>query len=180
MMLTILGLVLGILGLIATLVGTYLAYVSYINPMVRFRWYLKKPNEWEEFQGIESHLSIYRHRKYPMFQLVVDWDKEIVDGFQEEWVNDALYPDKTNNATFYVQLVANGMLLDKELFVSLDGHRWFVPVPKISLNADQRDFYYDSRQVQLAHIVGRYHFLDHDIYRFARVQNRPIQIAEGL
>lgn len=65
---------------------------------------------------------------------MVDWDREVVENFHEEWMNDALYPDKTHNASYYVRLEANGMLLDKELFVSLDGHRWFVPVPRIEMS----------------------------------------------
>ena len=112
---------------------------------------------------------------------MIDGDKELVENFHEEWMNDALYPDKTNNASYYVRLEANGMLLDKELFVSLDGHRYFVPVPKVSMSkikTDERDFYYDDRQVQLANIVGIYHFGDKGIYDFAKSQSKPIVIKE--
>jgi hypothetical protein len=105
---TILGFIIGIIGLIATLVGTYFTYISFINPITRFKKYLKNPENWEKFQGIENHLSFYRHKKYPNFQIVIDWDKELVENFHEEWINDSLYPDKTNNASCYVQLQANG------------------------------------------------------------------------
>ena len=82
-----------------------------------------------------------------------------MENFHEEWINDSLYPDKTNNASYYVRLEANSMLLDKELFVSLDGHRYFVPVPKVlRVENDKREFYYDRQQIQLAKIVGRHHF----------------------
>ena len=174
-LITILGLILGILGLVATLVGTYLTWISFVNPMTRFKKYLKVSSNWEKFQGIENHLSFYRHKKYPAFQIVVDWDKELVENFHEEWMNDALYPDKTNNSSYYVRLEANGMLLDKELFVSLDGHRYFVPVPKIgSVREGSRDFFYDKQQVQIANIVGIYHFGDNGIYDFVKKVNpRP-------
>jgi hypothetical protein len=180
-LITILSLMIGILGLVATLVGTYFAYISFINPMVRFKKYLKNPENWEKFQGIEDYLSFYRHKKYPNFQIVIDWDKELVKNFHEEWINDGLYPDKTNNASYCVRLEANAMLLDKELFVSLDGHRWFVPVPRVKMSRtkkDEREFYYDDRQIQLANIVGRYHFEDKNIYDFAKMQSRPIEIRE--
>jgi len=121
-LITMFGFIVGILGLIATLVGTHLAYISFVNPLKRFNKYLEKADNWERFIGIESHLYYYRYKKYPSFQLVIDWDRAIVENFREEWINDALYPDKTNNASYYVRLEANGMLLDKELFVSLDGH----------------------------------------------------------
>lgn len=175
---TILGFIIGILGLVATLVGTYLAYISFINPITLFRKYLQNPEDWEKFQGIENHLSFYRHKKHPNFQIVIDWDKELVENFQEEWINNDLYPDKTNNASYYVRLEANSMLLDKELFVSLDGHRYFVPVPKVSMSKDhERQFYYDKQQVQLAKIVGNHHF-EKDIYEFAKECKKLIEIKE--
>lgn len=180
-LITILSLIIGILGLVATLVGTYFTYISFVNPISRFKKYLKNAENWEKFQGIENHLSFYRHKNYPNFQIVIDWDKELVKDFHEEWINDGLYPDKTNNASYYVRLEANAMLLDKELFVSLDGHRYFVPVPRVSMSktkTDEKDFYYDTRQIQLANIVGEYHFGDKNIYDFAKQQKKPILIKE--
>ncbi len=177
-LITILGFVIGILGLVATLVGTYFTYISFINPIMRFKKYLKNSENWEKFQGIENHLSFYRHKKYPNFQIVIDWDKELVENFHEEWINDNLYPDKTNNASYYVRLEANAMLLDKELFVSLDGHRYFVPVPKVlRVENDKREFYYDKQQIQIAKIVGKHHF-EKDIYEFAKECKCPILIKE--
>jgi len=176
---TIISLLIGLFGLIATLVGTYLTYISFVNPIKRFNKYLKDPENWEKFLGIEAHLYFYRHKKYPNFQLVIDWDKKIIENFHEEWVNDALYPDKTNNASYYVQLEANGTLLDKELFVSLDGHRYFVPVPRVKMSetkTEERNFYYDVRQIQLANIVGKYYFGDKGIYDFVKNQSKPIVI----
>ena len=66
-LITILSLMIGILGLVATLVGTYFAYISFINPMVRFKKYLKNPDNWEKLQGIEDYLTFYRHKKYTNF-----------------------------------------------------------------------------------------------------------------
>ncbi len=175
-LITILGLVIGILGLAATFVGTYFTYISFVNPITRFKKYLKNSENWEKFQSIENHLSIYRNKKYPTFQIVIDWDKELVENFHEEWMNDALYPDMTNNASYYIKLEANAMLLDKELFVSLDGHRNFVPVPRIKvLGEGKREFYFDTKQVQLANIVGKYHFCK-NIYDFAKAQKGSILI----
>jgi hypothetical protein len=178
-MITILSLILGILGLVASLVGTYFTYISFVNPLYRLKKYLKKSNDWEKFIGIEDHLSIYRYKKYPNFQIVIDWDREIVDNFHEEWMNDSLYPDKTNNTSYCVRLEVNAMLLDKELFVSLDGHRYFVPVPKIAnVKNNKREFYYDKKQIQLANIIGHYHFGDKNIYDFIKNQRKAIILKE--
>ncbi len=180
-LITIISLLIGLLGLVATLVGTYFTYISFVNPVKRFKKYLKNPENWEKFQGIEAHLSFYRHKKYPNFQIVIDWDKELVENFHEEWMNDVLYPDKTNNASYYVRLEVNAMLLEKELFVSLDGHRYFVPVPRVSVSnseTGERDVYFDTLQIQLANIVGIYHFGDKGIYDFAKSQSKPIEMRE--
>lgn len=175
---TILSLILGILGLAATLVGTWLSYISFINPLIRFNKYLKNPSGWENFLGIESNISIYRYKKYPNFQIVIDWDNTVTENFKEEWVNDGLFPDKDNNASYYIRLEVNGMLLDRELFVSLDGHRYFVPVPRTKMEGQERGFFYDQKQSQLTRIIGKFHFDDMNLEVFAKKQKKSITIIE--
>lgn len=170
---TVLSLTIGALGLIATLVGTYFSYISFVNPITRFRKYLKNPKDWGKFQGTEMHLSIYRYKKYPNFQIVIDWDKTVVENYREEWIKD--YPDKEHNASYYVRLEANAMLLEKELFVSLDGGRIFVPSPRRTLKNDELVYWYDAIQIQLANIIGEY-YLEKDINEFAIQQKKPILI----
>lgn len=46
---TILGLAIGLLGLVATLAGTYFTYISFVNPIIRFKKYLKNRKDWEKF-----------------------------------------------------------------------------------------------------------------------------------
>ena len=166
---TVISLIIGVLGLIATFIGTYLAYISFINPLIRFRKFLNKPQNWEKFQGVNDNQYIYCYKKYPNFQIVIDWDKDIVDNFQEEWMSFS--PGNQNNASYYVKLEVNGMLLGKELFVSLDGHRYFVPVPNIkkALESGSRTFYYNDQQIKLANIAGRYYY-NENIYEFAKNQ----------
>lgn len=172
---TILGIVIGIFGLAASIVGTYLAWISFVNPMRRFKKYLKNQNGWEKFIGIEDHIYFYRYRKYPNFQITIDWDKEIVANFYEEWIDNLLISDKDNNASYIVGIEINSILMDKELFVSLDGHRYFVPVPnRIIAKEGKANFFYSQRQVQLANIVGRYHF-EKNIFEFAK--NADINIS---
>lgn len=173
-----LSLIIGILGFIATLVGAYFTYISFVNPIHRFKKYLKNPNAWEKFQGLESHLSIYRHKKYPNFQIVIDWDKAVVKNYQEEWIKK--YPDKENNISYFVQLEANAMLLEKELFVSLDGGRVFVPVPRRFSQNGKLLYWYDLIQIQLANIIGKHYGPTvKSIYEFAKQQKKPISIKDN-
>lgn len=172
---TILGLAIGLLGLVATLVGTYFTYISFINPITRFKKYLKNPKGWKKFQGAEIHLSIFRHKKYPNFQIIIDWDKPVVENYQEEWIRD--YSDREHNTSYFVRLEANAMLLEKELFVSLDGGRAFIPSPRRTLENEKLVYWYDTMQIQLANIIGEYPW-ERDINEFAAEQKKPILIKK--
>lgn len=175
MIITILSLIVGVLGLIATLVGAYFSYISFINPIERFKKYLKNPENWEKVLGIESHLTIYRHKNHPGFQIKIDWDKPVVENYKEKWIRD--YPDKEHNTSYYVILEANGIFLMKELFVSLDGGRAFVPSPRRALRNDRLVYWYDEIQIQLANIIGEYSW-EKDIKDFASQQKIPIEIKK--
>lgn len=172
-MIIILSLIIGILGLVTTLIGTYFTYISFVNPIRRFKKYLKNPDDWEKFQGTEMRLSIFRYQKHPNFQIIIDWDKPVAKNYQEEWVSD--YPDHEHNASYFVQLEANSMLLDKELFVLLDGGRAFVPVPRRTLKRKELFYWYDPIQIQLVDIIGRYSW-ENSIEEFASQQKKEIKI----
>lgn len=171
---TIISLAIGVLGLVTTIIGTYLTYISFINPWIRFEKYLKKPNDWEKIIP-EQNLTIYRHKKYPGFQVITNWDESIVNNFQEDWIGN--FPDKEHNTSYRVRLEANSIFLRKELFVSLDGGRGFVPVPKRKLDGASFEYYYDKLQVQLANIIGEYpRGSVENIESFAATQKIPIKI----
>lgn len=121
------------------------------------------------------NLSIFRFKKYPNFQIVIDWDKPVVENYMEEWIKD--YPDKEYNASYFVRLEANTMLLEKELFVSLDGGRIFIPSPRRTLKNDELVYWYDPIQIQLANIISGY-YLEKDINEFATQQKKPILIKK--
>jgi len=178
-LITIISLVIGIFGLIATFIGTYLTYISIVNPIIRFNKFLKNKNRWEKFIGIEPNLYRYRNKKYPSFQIVIDWDNPVVENFHDEWMDEtSSFIIKTSDSHL-VRLEINGMLLDKELFVSIDDHRWFVPVPREKiLKKCDRSFYYDMRQIRLANIIGKYYGKAENIYSFAKAQKKPIGIKK--
>lgn len=173
----LLNYILGITGSIASIFGLYFTYISFINPIRRFNCFLSKSDNWEKFIGVENNLSIYRHKRYPNFQIVVDWSESVAENFHEEWIHS--YPDNEHNASYFVRLESNGMLLDKEPFVSLDGGRYFVPVPRIEMSKteeNKREFYYDKRQVQLANVIGEFYLQGDDIHAFMSKQNEMSKI----
>jgi len=169
----------GVLGTLMGLVGFYFTYISFVNPIHRFKKYLRNHSNWERFLGIEDHISIYRHKIYPSFQITVDWDQEVVQGFSDEWIMRYPFRDDSNHVSYFVRLEANGIFLQRELFVSLDGHRYFVPVPRIMIGEDGvRNFYYDGIQIQLAKIIGKFDFFS-DIHKFVE-QQKNLSINEYL
>jgi len=146
--------------------------------MQRFKKYLKNTNDWEKFNGIENHLSIYRYKKYPNFQIIINLDQEITKDFREEWMKK--YPDDNHNFSVYVKLEANTMLLKKELFVFLDGCRYFVPVPKISITEKKdRQFYYDEQQIQLYKIIGKHPSDKNNIDIFIKECKKNITVSNS-
>ena len=170
--------VLGILGLVLSLIAFYFTYITFVNPLIRFKKYLGHTEDWERFLGLEDHISIYRHKKHPEFQIVIDWDKEVVSGFKEEWVMDYPWRDRDNNCSYFVRLELNGLMLQREMFVGLDGYRYFVPVPRTYIVNDERFFYYDALQIRLAKIIGKFDYY-RNIYEFVN-QQKGLAVNEHL
>jgi hypothetical protein len=174
----ILSLILGILGLLATLIGTYIAYISFINPLIRFKKYLKRPTNWEEVIAIKDHMEIYRYKNQPGYQIIIDWSETDFENYKADWIRDD-YPNSRPNTARYIVLEANGIFLRKELFISLDNGRTFVPVPRIMSKNDERLYWYDSLQIQLANIIGKYSE-EKNIKEFAANQHKTISINMDL
>ena len=97
--------------------------------------------------------------------------------FSEPWTTG--FPDPHTESR-WVDLKISGETIEQLLFVSLDGGRYFVPVPRriVSENLEEsleRGFYYDrtSLQVLLGHVIGQFHISD-SLEEFAR--SRSIKI----
>jgi hypothetical protein len=152
-------LAIGIVGLVISGVGVYLRYLTVENPLMKFRLYIRRPEKWDQIHRSESHITTYRYRGDPEFQIVTNWNEEIVSNFSESWVMDYPWRGADNNTSYYVRCEARGSLLHNELFVSLDGHRYFVPVPQRHVISDDEVFFYDPVQLDIARIVGKFDYL---------------------
>lgn len=169
-MVTIIGIVLGILGLLASMIGSVLAYFTFVDPRKRLSSYLGKVDNWESVStSIGGHEAIWRYNKHPEFVIEIkddsrDWDSEVT----EPWMT---MPLRDLKITMYmVHATINGTVLYAEKFIALDGWRYFVPLPRIKTtnnrehedydsdkNEDAREFYFDETQVQLSRIIGKFH-----------------------
>jgi hypothetical protein len=74
---TILSISIGIIGLIATIIGSYLAYITYISPWTRFQDYLNKTKGWEKVTFEDDLEDIYRFKSQPGFQIVINWRRPV-------------------------------------------------------------------------------------------------------
>jgi hypothetical protein len=86
---------------------------------------------------------------------------EMLQKFNEIWSD--VYPDKEHSWLIPVYLKINGSTIKELYFVSCDGGRIFVPIPKRNIKKDGggKVFYWekDSFEFKLARIIGEY-----DIY----------------
>lgn len=154
-----LSILLGILGLIATLIGSGLAYISFVNPMIRFKWYLKNNDKWKTiFPRVKGLSEYYQYSKHPEFTIeeVYDrpWERD------EPWMKNILRPDPACHAS-QIALKVSGNIIHTENFLAMDGGRIFVPIPKVIYkktdNEEDNIYYYDDIQVLLAGLIGKYH-----------------------
>jgi len=167
-----LSVLISILGLAATLVGIYLAYLFYINPSKRFNEYLKNPKNWEEYRQSDlSPVDIYRHKYFPDFQIKVSHES-LNNDFNEDWIKD--YPDKTKE-TYLVKLIAKGIEIAQFVFLSLDGDRINVPLPKIGANG--KKYYYSDLQINLYQVIDKFNTSgEYPITDFISEQKKDIVI----
>lgn len=72
-------------------------------------------------------------------------------------------PDPACHAS-QIALKVNGNILHTETFLSMDGGRIFVPIPRVEFadtgKEDENVYYYDDIQVLLAGLLGQYHIYE--------------------
>ncbi len=163
-----------ILGFIATIVGSLLAIFTYVSPVFRLKHYLKRTKKWKKVY-IDRIKYNWQYKNHPEFTIEID-DESNDWGTTESWMN--YYPDSSKSASL-VRVRANGQVLFIEEFISLDGGRYFVPLPKreiISESETDNYYYYTSIQVMLARIVS-YYYRGNNIEDF--ISNHNLEIKDN-
>jgi len=164
---TVIGLILGILGL----VGTIISILAYMNPITRLKWYFKKPQKWEKIHTeVLGVGEFYRHKNRPEF--VIERA-----GTSREWTRKELWMKNYPNplmSSVMVHVKMNGQVLLAEEFIHLDESRYFVPVPRVIYSADGEEknnvYYYTKIQQLIAGIVGEYYRTD-SLHQFMAEHN---------
>jgi hypothetical protein len=112
------------------------------------------PEEWHPIEGITApegdHYARATYR--PDIRLAIAWGRERASGaeFAEPWATS--FPDATATAR-HVDFLYAGSLVDREMYVAVDGGRCLLPLPKMegtlptyedrgfSITPWQRDFF---------------------------------------
>lgn len=164
-MIETLSIILGILGLSASILSIWFAYITYVTPIKRFKWYLKNKSGWSNISSrSENKVEFLQYAKHPEFTIVETFDRDWET--EEPWIKGIVRPDKYM-ASYQVELKFNNQTICTGNFLSLDGMRIYVPIPHImpidmeqvdfDSEGDTREFYYDDIQVLLARVIGKFH-----------------------
>ena len=147
-----------ILGLAASIIGASLAYMTFISPLTRFKWYLKRTEGWEEINSdLYGGGSFHRYKKHPEFTIEQpddyrEWERD------EPWMKK-LHKPNPHQGSRMVHLKVSGQLILSEEFIFMDEGRIFVPVPRVNYSEKEEDneYYYTKIQELMARIIGRYY-----------------------
>lgn len=127
---------------------------------------LKNPNKWSTRDS-----EIYFHNDKPEFSIEVgDWDRSL----NPTYYNHYAFPDKENNALVPIKLKIHDKEVDGTLFMTLDGGRNLVPLPRSqykSEDAKEEDHYIfwdlEHFDFDLYKIIGEI-YRDENIEAFAK------------
>lgn len=148
------GWVVTILGFIATIIGCLLAILAFINPIWRLKFYLKKPKKWDPVMLGRSSPEIWRYIDHPEFIIEIDYNNPKEWSKAESWMNHYPSPSITE---YTVQAKIYGQVMLTEEFLSLDGGRYFIPMPRQMKEGGPSKYYYSSLQIDFARIVGKFY-----------------------
>ncbi len=160
-----------ILGFVATIVGSVLAFFTYISPMVRLKWYLKNPEKWKKIY-LDRHRYNWQYKNHPEFNIEIDTNSDEWTTV-EKWMPHC--PDIRKSVSI-VKVKINGQTILTESFLSMDGGRYFVPVAKRKIIDDSEDeylYYYTKLQIELAKIVSDF-YREKTIEEFIKQNNLTI------
>jgi predicted HTH transcriptional regulator len=123
-----------------------------LPPLERMKKLLNQSKDWV---SMNDDTQIY-HKLFPEF--TIRQGKSSNESFNEPWSDQFINPSAYK---FEVELRYFGTLIHKEIFVSCDGGRYQIPLPKISQNSDKK--YYikkESFAYKIAKIYWQYFPID--------------------
>lgn len=132
-------------------------------------------DDFEDWVSINDDTQLY-HKQFSEF--TVRQGKQINDHFRESW--SERFPDISAHS-FEVELRYFETIISKETFVTCDGCRYQIPLPKIDISNSERKFYIqeNSCAYKIARIFWQYYPID-DALQIAGVELRSNPIAPAV
>lgn len=156
---TVISLIIGALGLVASIASVILTYFTFINPKKRVDCYLKNAKKWEQIHlGLHGGNSLWRYKKHPEFAIeqqegTKEWDYLVT----EKWMKYPL-PDPSKRS-FMMHIKAGSIVVYAEEFITLDGGRYLVPLPRVEYHNKKQDneYFYTPLQLKIGRIIGSFY-----------------------
>jgi hypothetical protein len=133
---------------------------------------LLQNSQWtnQELSGAHDNITVWTSVEDPVYQIENSYEVEN-ERLDEPWVKG--FPDP-HVAIYIVNLKVSGQIVKQERFVSLDGGRYFVPLPNVETNdevSESAELTYCYRRTSLCYllgnVIGRYYYLK-NLDNFAR------------
>lgn len=106
-----------------------------------------------------------------LYQIIVDY--ETSEDFTESWTQ--VFPAKYSSSRYYVNLTIHGVIIKQLYFISCDGGRIFVPMPRIRVEKEVRSFFWDrnSLEYKVGLIINDYYIYE-GLERIAEIAKAEI------
>ena len=153
------SLIISFLGILLAFISIALTYITFFAPGFTAQFALRMQNHWSEVTIPTSGHKFLRHDIFSGFSIEIDFTDPVREDFFEPWMNALYRPDK-QVSSYYVTMSFNGLPILTELFVSYDGDRNFIPVPKRKKLSGKYYLHFDPMQRRLARVVGYVHIED--------------------
>lgn len=99
--------------------------------------YLNRFDVWQSGSGDFKNIEIDSHAEYMSLRkdllVSVAWGLSHNDEFKEDWANN--FPDPHATSSF-IDFFYSGVLVYRDIYVSVDGGRCYIPLPKIIRNKE--------------------------------------------
>jgi hypothetical protein len=83
---------------------------------------------------VDSHSNIAAYK--PDLSITIAWGLDCSDNFGEEWTKNFTTPEASSS---YLDFFYNNALVFRDVFVTVDGARARLPVPKIEWDSDRKN-----------------------------------------
>jgi hypothetical protein len=139
------------------------------NTLETFEQLLEDADEWVKEWIDDKEVWVYKYDA--VYQIVIEDDYH---EFTESWTQ--VYPDKFGSDRFSVKLKINNTTIKQLSFISCDGGRITVPLPKSEVVEEELKYYWcqNSIDFKVGRIIGRF-YIYNSLFGIARMSKIEVK-----